>query len=599
MNLHEESSIITKPAEGATEDQELLNKVTAWLQEAEGADSETLFRTEGEEDEKFYSGDQDTPEVKQKLIDDSRPDSTFNEILPKINMIVGIAGQANKSPYVFPITSEDDALTECINGAVKHYRRKLLMFDKEIDCFDSAIKRGRAFLHFYISDENPFKPVICCKIIRGDMVWLDPSSTEYDLSDARFIIADEWFSKDVMLTRFGVSEEGLNLMAQSSESGVNFYDITKDMYRVSQCWYYKYEKAYWYRMNAGDTPRRAWKEEWQKLSDMYESQGISVDVREKINKRLYYVTFSGGVVIEKGPGPYVHNKLPYILFGAYHSEFDNRWFSVISMMKDPQRSLNTMYRQLVHLLQTLPKGILVHEVGAVLNIEEYETSSAKPNFHLEVARGQLNAIKFEKQPSISPLYEQLAAIFSQLVKNCSGIQDTLMGKQTSSREPGVTVRMRQETGIAVLYTLFRNLRRSRLDAAKMLVSLIQQYVTEQEIVRIEGQEGAQLLTINSQRNPDLEGFNDITAEEYDLDYDEISDNSTMRQNICDMLIDFAHNNPNSIPPDLILEYSDLPLSAKTRVQKYHQQMLDREDRKFAVEQAVMLNKLNQGGKNAE
>ncbi len=41
------------------------------------------------------------------------------------------------------------------------------------------------------------------------------------------------------------------------------------------------------------------------------------------------------------------------------------------------------------------------------------------------------------------------------------------------------------------------------------MSLMQQYVTQQEIIRIEGQEGIRLAEINSQMNPDVEGFNDI------------------------------------------------------------------------------------------
>ena len=310
------------------------------------------------------------------------------------------------------------------------------------------------------------------------------------------------------------------------------------------------------------------------------------EMRKSITKVLYFAIFSGTKILESGRSPYKHNTIPYILFGAYKNDIENRWFSAINMMKDPQRGLNTIRRQLVHLLQTLPKGILVHEVGAILNIDEYETRSSDPSFHLEVVKDGITKYKFEQQPQISPIYGQLDGMFNQSTKDVSGIQDSLMGEQTSSREAGVVVRLRQESGVAVLYVLFRGFRKSRINSCKMLLSLMQQYVTDQEIVRIEGQEGTKLLEINSQTNPEVDGFNDIGALEYDIDIDEAADNATMRAAILDILMSFAQNNPGSIPPDLILEYSDLPLSAKNRVREYNEQQRVLENKRFAIEQGI-------------
>ncbi len=58
--------------------------------------------------------------------------------------------------------------------------------------------------------------------------------------------------------------------------------------------------------------------------------------------------------------------------------------------------------------------------------------------------------------------------------------------------------------------------------------------------------------------------------------DEAAENATMRREIATMLMELAHNNPNSIPPDIIMEYIDLPLSAKTRVKEYNEARMQRE-----------------------
>ena len=582
------SAIETTPS-GTPDDQELMNQLSSWLREAEAAKSEVNYRTESSEDMAFYAGDQDTQEVKNELIDKQRPATTYNIILPKINMLTGLAAQSHRSPYVFPVTSEDEAITELMNGVLKHYRRRLGLQDMEVAAFDKAIKGGRCFLHIWVSKENPFKPTIKAKLIDGDQCWIDPSSTEYDLSDARFFFADEWFDKGTIKQRWGLKDDDFSQMSQTSSNIPAFFDSVRNLYRISQCWFYKYETMCWYKNVKGNIEKCS-PDEFKKMTEEYQQMGMPApEMRRSMTKVLYYAIFSGSKILETKRAPYKHNTIPYILFGAYKNDVENRWFSAITMMKDPQRGLNTIRRQLVHLLQTLPKGILVHEVGAVLNIDEYETRSSDPSFHLEVAKDGISKYKFEQQPQISPIYQSLDGMFNQSTKDVSGIQDSLMGEQTSSREAGVVVRLRQESGVAVLYVLFRGFRKSRIASCKMMLSLIQQYVTEQEIVRIDGAEGTKLLAINSQMNPEVAGFNDVGALEYDIDIDEVADNATMRAAILDILMSFSQNNPGTIPPDLILEYSDLPLSAKQRVREYMDQQQELANKRFAIEQGIKLH----------
>jgi len=262
-------------------------------------------------------------------------------------------------------------------------------------------------------------------------------------------------------------------------------------------------------------------------------------------------------------------------------------------MKDPQRGLNTTRRQLIHLLQTSPKGILIHEAGAILNEDEYDLKSSQPNFRLVVANGKIEKIHFSNQPQISPIYGQLDNLFIQCLKDISGIQDSLMGVQTSSREPGVTLRSRMETGIAVLYILFGNFRDFRINAGIFMLGLQQQYDTVERVLRIEGQNGIRLLKINSQMNPEVEGFNDVSSGVFDMVVNEDVETISMRSFILEMLITFSQNNPGAIPPDLIMEYSRLPFSAKQRVKEYQQMMMDREDEKFRMELESKNQKIEQ------
>ncbi len=597
MNYTEDSPIRTGPEKqpgggpGSDSDALLLNQLLEWLKTAEAATSENEWRTEAKEDYEFYSGKQDTDEVIALLEDQNRSASVYNEVKPKIDMLIGLASQNRKAPMVFPVEINDEALSGIANGAFKHFRRTARVARNEIECFEHMAKSGRSLLHFYISGDDPYNPEVKSKRIHGRDFWLDPISVEYDLSDARYIFVDKYFSKEELQYYFpDLNPDEISTLSQSNPENPSFYSQERDKYRVTECWYRKIEKVHWVMNPVTKRSEPLSREEYMKFKSKIES-GINLPDGtqlkkeqfpsiEKYRSSIYYAIFSNTKIIEQGPSPYKHGDFPYVLFAAYKNDDENRWFGAITMMKDPQRGINVMRRQLQYLLQTAPKGIFLHETSAVLDIESYEKRSSEPNYHMELAQGALNQgrIKFTDQPAISPVYSQLIELDSQIMKNSSGIQDSLMGVQTSSREPGITVRMRQETGLAVLFILFDNYRESRLQAGKQLLSLIQQYVTETQLIRIEGEEGQKLIQINSQRDPNAPGFNDISVGKYDLVLDDALDNQTMRMAIMQMLTEYAQNNPNSIPPDLIMEYSDLPISAKNRVKEYNQMMLDREER---------------------
>ena len=139
-------------------------KLIDWLFEAEQSLSETEWRKRAPEDYKFYAGSQDTTEVIEILEEQHRPASVFNEVKPKVDMLVGLAAQTKFQPDVFPTGKEDEALAELAKGALFHYVKKTKFVRRGLDCFEHTVKSGRSLLYFYIDKENPFKPVIKCKI---------------------------------------------------------------------------------------------------------------------------------------------------------------------------------------------------------------------------------------------------------------------------------------------------------------------------------------------------------------------------------------------------------------------------------------------------
>lgn len=592
-----------------TEDKE-HNQILKWLRDFESSTPESEYRRLSKESYQFYAGSQDTKEVIDKLEAENRPYPVFNETKNKIDMLVGMAAQAPTTSTAVPVGAEDEALTEVMNAVLFHYQKKLEITRKRNKCFEHTCKSGRSLHWFWIDQTNPFKQKIKCKRWRGDQFYCDPNAVTMDLTidgDHRAIFLEKWVTEEELQRLL----PGIDILQLKNTATVpdqlSFWNEAKDLYRLMEAWYFKYEEVYWFINPISGVEEGLEKEEylrWKKavltgipldvqgnnvfqMNSAQFSEWESSSVKTSYRKWPYYRIFSDRFIIEMERSPLNWNGFPGVLYGAYKDDDNNVWMSVVETIKDPQRALNTLMRQMIYLLQIMPKGILIHEVGAIIDIERYREHGAEPNFDLEVAKGMIEKIKFETQGQISNVYQILIQVFLGFTKSAPGIHDDLLGIETSSREPTSTLRARQQTSFAVLYILFDNFRVSRFRETKLLLSLIQQYVTEREWVRVTGPEGIKTMEINSQINPQEKGFNDISAMEYDIEVDEITETTSIRMMIASLLSDFGHNNPNTIPPDVMLDYMNIPFSVKQRVKNYwaQQQLIQQEqaDREYELE----------------
>jgi len=203
MNITDKSTIT--PAGGTSltgEDYNLLQKLQKWVADAENSTPESTWREEAQEDYAFYAGKQDTKEIKETLESQNRPTTTFNEIKPKIDKLVGLADQVRRVPVALPVTREDEAIAELTNGVFKHFRYTQSISDKEMDCFEHTVKSGRSFLYFYIDKANPFVPEIKAMRLAGRDVLIDPDFVGYDINEARYVGINRWFKEEDILVHW-------------------------------------------------------------------------------------------------------------------------------------------------------------------------------------------------------------------------------------------------------------------------------------------------------------------------------------------------------------------------------------------------------------
>ena len=151
----------------------------------------------------------------------------------------------------------------------------------------------------------------------------------------------------------------------------------------------------------------------------------------------------------------------------------------------------------------------------------------------------------------------------QHIRNVSGITAENLGRQTNASS-GVAITARQEQGSVSTTQMFDNLRFSVQLIGEMELSNIEQFYTEQKVVRITGVKGqAKFEEINT---PDENGniINDVTKFQTDFVVSEQDYKSSLRQAMFESLFDItgrlAQMNPQVALNllDLVIEMADLP-----------------------------------------
>ncbi len=86
--------------------------------------------------------------------------------------------------------------------------------------------------------------MIKTKFIDGDKCYIDPMHQWSNDLIRCTLLADEWFDKDSIKARWsGMEEDDFSVMQQTT-SKWSFYSMiySKGFYRITQCWYFKYEE---------------------------------------------------------------------------------------------------------------------------------------------------------------------------------------------------------------------------------------------------------------------------------------------------------------------------------------------------------------------
>jgi F0F1-type ATP synthase membrane subunit b/b' len=571
----------------------LLARLKRWFRE--DSERQAEWRRCAREDFAFTSGDQLDDKDKAKLREMNRPVIIMNRIEPVIDSVSGSEVANRQEVQFLPRTLGEVQVNEVLTSAARWFRDQCDAEDEESDAFRDTVVCGMGWTETRLDYED--EPDGAPKIERVDpleMVW-DSSAKKRNLSDmrrlfhvrrdipideARALCPGEHFEDADYNAAWVDVDDGE--ARKPRENDAHFYnkdtldgagiplDRTVTMVRA-QWW----ERLPVYLVLDPTNPdniltlsRDAFRDLEQKLKIAGGTLQFTTSTR-----KVYKQAFLGRVVLEIGDAP-CREHFSFKCITGKRDRNKNTWYGLVRAMKDPQRWANKWMSQTMHIMNTTAKGGIAAERGAFFDDEaEGEASWAKQDTVTYLRPGALSgpSPKFIQKPT-SPFPQssfELMQFAINSIRDVSGVNVEILGMQSAAGQAASLDLQRKQAAMTILQPLFDSLRRYRKEQGRLLLYLIENYLSDGRLIRVVGPDQAQYVPLIRQG-----GVNT-----YDVIVDEAPTSPNQKEATWAMLTQLLPVIGKMLPPATwlaLMKYSPLPTSAQRDIsdslaQQQHQQ----------------------------
>jgi len=564
----------------------LLQKIRNWYEQEWKRQAANRYQMALDED--YYDSMQWTEEDAQELIDRGQAPLVYNEIKPTIDWVIGTERRTRIDYKVLSRRGEKDATQDA------EHKTQLLKYLSDVNkspfqrsmAFESAIKAGVGWLETGIrGDRSDELAYTRCENWRN-MVY-DSNSVEMDYSDGRYQFRLRWTDTDIAEAYFPdridiireASKTGSDLVdddenfyymgARVTEAGADFsagsvgkyhpYDSSansmnsRDRVKLIECWYKT--PVMTRKFNNGDHDGETFD---SKNPEHIAALKGGYSVYDKIELEIRCAIFCDTGLLFDGKSPYDHNRLPFVPVWCYRRKRDNAPYGMIRNLRDPQDDLNKRASKALFILST---NRVIAEKGAVDDWDELRREVARPDSIIIKNAGK--QLDISRDVQLAEEHLTLMDRDVQHIRNVGGVTAENLGRQTNANS-GKAITARQEQGGVVTTAPFDNMHFAMQLVGEMELSNVEQFYTDEKVVRILGDRGgAKYIELNKMQD-DGSVLNDITKFQADFVISEQDYRSSLRQAMFESMFDIVGKlavlNPqialNML--DLVVEMADLP-----------------------------------------
>lgn len=445
---------------------------------------------------------------------------TINKIQPYIFLLSGMQRQNRTDFRAFPEGEEDSIKAEISTRLLKNAVKRCNGDYKLSEVFEDGIICGEGDLQFTVD--------YTYDLINGDLrfkkispfqVFVDPDSTEYDLSDAEYIfklstdltfdqIAKLYPDKEKVIKSLDETKINIdNLPEQNPSQDGSYHDSPKHLssegfqwidekrYDLLEMEYRKYiTKHIVIDIGIGSYKMVDSKEEAERyvndVNSLSPEQPVAKVIKRSIPE-IWVRCMVGTKVIEDYRSPlYPRWKgfsiIPFFAH-RYTTPIESKEYMVqgiVRSMKDSQHEINKRRTQeLRHLNSTANSG-WVGEEGVFLDKEKWAKYGSSPGILLEHKKGMAAPQRIAPAP-LSQGHEYLVNQSEQDLKTISGINADLLAMEDKTAS-GRAIYLRQQQGVVMVQRVLDNFQHTKRLMGKLIVSQLGELYSVETAARVLG-----------------------------------------------------------------------------------------------------------------
>lgn len=561
-----------------------FSKLMGWYHHEK--DRQAVNRLEMATDADFYDSIQWNHDDAQILEGRGQTPLVFNEVAPMVDWVIGTERRARVDWKVLPRAEDDVELADIKTKVMKYVSDVNRSQFVRSRAFADAVKAGVGWIDDGARDD-PSEDVLYSRYEDWRNVLWDSSSYEPDLSDARYVFRWRWVDLDIARMMFpdrvrciergaedrdamtgdGIDDEEAGLPPSQYQSHANGVvrasgtgsihsgDSRRYRVRLIECQYRK--PAQVQVVASGPFKGKVYNQMDRAMGNALAEHGATIV--DKVMNRVHFAVFTDSDLLAAGPSIYRHNRFTLTPIWCYRFGRSRLPYGLIRRVRDIQVDLNKRASKALFMLNS---NQLIMDEGAVVDINLAAEEIQRPDGVIVKKNGKEFTIRRDTDAASGQI--NMMTLDAQSIQKSAGVADENLGRQTNAVS-GEAIKARQLQGSVVTTEPFDNLRLAAQIQGEKQLSLVEQFYTEQKVIRLTGAKGAiEWVKVNQpEEQPDgtMRFLNDITQSTADFVVSEQDYAGNLRQVMFDSMNQIAQK----LPPEVALkflrvafEYSDLP-----------------------------------------
>lgn len=586
----------TKKQEPAEVLQEVYSLASVWVSE----ESDNI--RDAELAEQFYWGEQWEKNVKATLESQGRAALTINRIEKMVDYLTGEERQERTDIRYYPTEGGDQRVADILNHLTKHLLEASYYSREKSKVFEDIVIAGRSGFNLSVDFRKNIQGDIRVERFPWQDVVFGPHELE-DLSDCEGLVKHKMYSRARLKSMFpekaeeidGAFVEG-NLTTsttgvqsndaqdyQDPTSGIaptfiaptflgTIYptlDIAKKELRLIECWRKVYEKVH-VIVNLDENFYFA-AEGWSSAFLSKLKSIPSIQIVERETEKIRITKIVGGVLLsDEYPADLPEDD--FFIVPVFGKRRNGKWKGKVISAIDSQKEVNKRHSQAIDIGNQAGYGYFYD--STTFNDEkqerDFEHHASAPNFKIKVADARNPPIRQEGVKFPSEVVQLLQLSDNSLVEMMS----TEVMPNGANQSGAHFLEMKKSKMVVNEY-LFDNMRFAQKKVGQLLVKLIQRYYRPDRILRIlqsrsmvpnspDMMVGGQPFG-NYDPNEILSLLETADLLNYDVMVSESGYSPTARTATFMLLTQMAQSGA-PIPPEIMVEFMDIPAELKSQVQ---------------------------------